>query len=283
MTVQTTSERRRWGRYSTELPDTWHTAHGTLAAGEVSDGVVGAAKYLGAGVSRGVYSLGDGTVLKVARNERIANLHTNCNEVAVWVEAVRRYRRGDLPYRLLRRFARIVAADPSGYWLVMEEAQHTAESFWPWSPWGRWENMKNMPLAERRREWCRKLAARRTLAAVDLAADELCVEDTHNGNIGYANGRWCVIDYAFDSNYNLTDWEDNGGTYDDDDDEDTCSCMDCHRDGCDWDGCDLCHGAESCAEDGCWCWRGRTQGQHVNDWVYLGREQGEAERQAKGE
>lgn len=116
--------------------------------------------YLGGGVSRDVYDLGDGYVIKIAK--QVAFTDYNTDEIELYKRA---REDGNADY-----FAPIIAADSSGRWLVMQKADTSGE---------------------------RDIALGRQIVD-DLHAviSEYALYDIHIGNVGTIDGNPVLIDYA---------------------------------------------------------------------------------------
>lgn len=115
--------------------------------------------FLGNGVSRHVFDLGDGNVLKVSSH---AYGTDNADEVRLWNDV-----QGT---KYEKYFAPIVAADTEGRWIVMKKA-------------------KTYPHYENR-------LAEEAVRQVQPASKHYGLFDIHYGNVGELNGRPVMVDYA---------------------------------------------------------------------------------------
>lgn len=121
---------------------------------------VAGCEYLGNGVSRYVYDLGDGNVLKVSSWE---NGKDNADEIRLWKSV-----QGT---KFEKFFAPIVAADTEGRWLVMRKA----DCFDVYNE---------------------DAEGRRAVSLVQDAIQEYGLIDIHWGNVGILNGNAVIVDYA---------------------------------------------------------------------------------------
>lgn len=151
--IRSTYESPSWITVSSAVlrePSTWARAQGL--------------KVLGVGTTRIVYALDGRSVLKLD-----AYRWYNRKEAERW-ERVR-----STPHR--RHFARVLAVDPEGHWLVMERAVGTLRDVRP--------SRGADPLS---RDWWPKCQA---------VAKGLKIRDLHDSNIGrMRDGRYAVIDYG---------------------------------------------------------------------------------------
>lgn len=136
--------------------------HGYITS-ETFRSVAAIAEYIGAGVSRDVYDLGD-VVLKVSNGNKYAG---DCStEVSAWNQIAIDDR---------KHFATVYAADPDGKWLIMEKVA------------GTWDRLRYDSETDRD-----------SYDEAIACAESYGIGDLHGGNIGVRyNGTVCIIDYAF--------------------------------------------------------------------------------------
>jgi hypothetical protein len=140
------------------IPDVFQGGKVTLVAGLTTPMVVAMVQAanldrLGSGVSRTVYAIDDKSVLKVLRDPTYSHNRTE-------VETYKKF--GNTPNG--KYLGKVLAADPSGHWLVMEKVRCGLQD---------------------------------TPDAASRAARRMGISDLHRGNFGKrANGTAVVIDYA---------------------------------------------------------------------------------------
>lgn len=115
---------------------------------------------LGGGVSRDVYDLGDGYVIKIAKHADFSDYNTD--EIDLYKRAT--------GTKYEQYFAPIVAADSSGRWLVMEKADMSGE--------------RDINLG------------RQIVDDLHEVIREYNLYDIHVGNVGIIDGKSVLIDYA---------------------------------------------------------------------------------------
>lgn len=173
---------------------------------------------LGAGVSRTVYDLGDGTVLKVCHDQH-SHAGNNLSEWEMWQKVQ------GTEWEI--HFAECIAVSDDGSWLIQRAIDQTFESdHVAWS------------------EWYREIGA-------DLSA-ELHLGDLHYGNVGTTvQGQVKIIDYAYDRFLDMGWLLSNRSDSDCDCDEcKPCYCNLCDCERCKPQGCD-CDEFEGCNETEC--------------------------------
>lgn len=174
---------------------------------------------LGQGVSRRVYDLGDGTVLKVGTGSDFAG--TNLSEAEQWrkVEGT----------QWEEHFAEVLAVADDGSWLIMRAVERTFVN--DRSAWS---------------EWYREVGSELT--------HSLKVGDLHYGNVGVTvQGQIKVIDYAWSEGSMSMEWlieEESSCNCSECKPATPCSCDDCDCEECKPEGCD-CEALKGCNVEHC--------------------------------
>ena len=137
-------------------------------------------KRLGAGIHREVYALDADYVIKYGN----ANGGTKANrdETAAWLYVSETEYAG--------AFNPVVAASPSGAWIVSPRVKFVARSYVNEPPdFPAFEDCGGYDAIPDLYEW-----ERQTLREIEA---QLGLIDTHHGNLGFTGDRWVIIDYGF--------------------------------------------------------------------------------------